>query len=71
MKKERQDRISELAEYIACQEATLNAGAKGLQELNDQYNELDREYKALLSRRRELLDEITTLVENLDLYSNL
>ena len=66
-----QDRISELKEYIIYQEKILSDGANKIAELNTQYLIADREYKELLSKKNKLLEEVITLTQNLELYSNL
>lgn len=69
-KSEGQLRISELKEYIAFQEKSLDIGARKLKELNDQYNITDREYKELVIKKNKLIEEITALTQTADLYSN-
>ena len=65
------NRASELAEALAHQQRLLDMGANSLKELNQQYDTLDREYKLLLSKKNALVEEVITLTENLDFYSNL
>jgi hypothetical protein len=65
------NRASELAEALAQQERLLDMGANSLKELNMQYDILSREYKLLLSKKDTLLEEVITLTENLNFYSNL
>jgi hypothetical protein len=64
-------RASELADALAHQERLLDMGANSLKELNLQYDTLNREYKLLLFQKKNLVEEIIILTENLDLYSNL
>lgn len=68
--KERQLRASELADFIAFQEKSLDDGSKKLKELNNLYNTADREYKELLIKKRRLQDEVAALMQTADLYSN-
>jgi hypothetical protein len=64
-------RASELAEALAYQETLLNIGATRLKELNKEYETLSREYKLLLLQKKNLVEEVIIITENLDLYSNL
>ncbi len=67
---DKKKRSEELSESLAYQEMLLNLGANRLQELNKKYEDLEREYKILLIKKKELTESIITLTENLDLYSN-
>lgn len=69
--KQRQLRSTELAEFIKTQEALLEDGSKTLKVLNEDYNTLYREYKLLLLEKERLINDIASLTENLNIYSNL
>lgn len=68
---DKQKRLAELTEALAYQERLLNIGSDMLLDLNRQYDELEREYKRLLFKKNVLTEDIITLTQNLDLYSNL
>lgn len=67
---EAEKRLQELIASVKIQEHLLDEGSKKIFALNDQYNDVEREYKMLLRDKERLSREVATLAENLDLFSD-
>lgn len=64
-------KLVELENSIDFQQNVLDMGAERLRELNEKYEAVDKEYRELLRKKNDLVEEVATLLENIDIYSNM
>lgn len=66
---EAEERLEELIASVRIQEGLLEQGAERLIARNNEFNELDKEYKKLALEKERLSKEVATLAENINLFS--